>query len=54
MVVTMGITGETLKLEKVKHTRPPKNAITDAMRKTRGVCTIQMETNSGRDLTCER
>ncbi len=50
----MGITGEILKWEKVKHTRPPKNAITDAMRKIRGVCTIQMETHGGRDSTCER
>ena len=44
----MGINRETLKLEKVKHTSPAKNAITDAMRKLRGVCVIQMETHSGR------
>ena len=43
----MGINEEPLKLEKVKHTRPAKNAITDPMRKPRGVCVIQIETHSG-------
>ena len=54
MVVTTGINGETLKLEKVKHTRPAKNVITDAMRKLRGVCIIQTETHGGRRATGER
>ena len=54
MVVKTGINGETLKLEKVKHTRPAKNVITDAMRKLRGVCIIQTETHGGRRATGER